>query len=176
VKAKVIIVVGVVLVAALLGVVFGTKKHETRPAKALVGLDSPELSVGDPSGATVRLADLKGTVVFVNYWATWCPPCREEMPSIQNLYRRFRDEKGFRMVTILYRDDYQKAMAYLKDNNYDFPVMLDIDGKSAAAYGVTGVPETYIIDRKGTLRQKMIGPFDWSSPEAVSFISDLMKQ
>lgn len=175
-KAKVIIIVVVILLAALMGLLFGTRKQETKPARALVGLDTPGLAVSDPYGKAVHLSELKGAVVFVNFWATWCPPCREEMPSIQNLYNQFRDQGGFRMVTILYRDDYQKAMAYLKDNNYDFPVVVDIDGKTAMAYGVTGVPETYIVDKKGTLRQKMIGPFDWSSPEAISFMSDLMRQ
>ncbi len=142
----------------------------------MVGLDAPELVVGDPSGKTVHLSELKGTVVFVNFWATWCPPCREELPSIHSLYNRFRDQKGFRMITILYRDDYERAMAYLKGNNYDLPVVVDIDERTATSYGVTGVPETYIVDKQGILKEKMIGPFDWASPQAVARISDMMRQ
>lgn len=170
------IVIVVIAVAAVLVLFFGVTNKGTRPDKAIVGLDAPALAVSDPSGRGVSLSELKGTVVFVNFWATWCPPCREEMPSIQSLYSRFKDQKGFRMVTILYRDDYQKAMALLKEYQYDFPVVMDTSEKTAGAYGVTGVPETYILDKKGILREKMVGPFDWSSPEAVNLISDLMKQ
>lgn len=174
-KAKTMIIV-VIILAALLVVVFGVKRQETKPSRAIVGLDAPELVVGDPSGKAVHLSELKGTVVFVNFWATWCPPCKEEMLSIHNLYKQLKDQKGFRMVTILYRDDYQKAMAYLKDNNYDLPVVVDIDEEAAMSYGVTGVPETYIVDKKGILREKMIGPSDWASPQTVARISDMMRQ
>jgi DsbE subfamily thiol:disulfide oxidoreductase len=174
VKAKGIIVIIVVL-AALLVLFFGVKRQETKLPKAVVGLNAPELMISDQSGKTYSLADLKDSVVFVNFWATWCQPCREEMPSLQALYTQFKDRKGFRMATILYRDDYQRAMAYMKENNYEFPVLLDSNERTAKSYGVTGVPETYILDRKGILKEKMIGPFDWSSPQAVSRISELLK-
>jgi thiol-disulfide isomerase/thioredoxin len=175
VKAKTIILAAFVI-AAVLGVIVGCKKQEAKPSGSFVGIEAPELAVGDPNGKTVRLSELKDTVVFVNFWATWCPPCREEMPSIQALHNKFKDQKDFRMITILYRDKYDNAMAYMKDNKYDFPVVVDIDEKTAKSYGVTGVPETYIVDKKGILREKMIGPFDWASPQAVDRISDLMKQ
>ena len=175
-KAKAIIIV-VIILAALMVLLFGARKQETRlPKAAIEGLAAPELILSDPSGKLHSLSELGGSVVFVNFWATWCPPCREEMPSIQNLYNQFKYQKGFRMVTILYRDDYQKAMAYLKENNYDFPVVVDTDEKTARAYGVTGVPETYIVDKKGILRKKIIGPFDWASPRAVSLMSEIMRQ
>ncbi|MCL4475674.1 MAG: TlpA family protein disulfide reductase [Nitrospirae bacterium] len=175
-KAKAIIIV-VIILAALMVLLFGVRKQETRlPKAAIEGLAAPELILSDPSGKLHSLSELRGSVVFVNFWATWCPPCREEMPSIQNLYNQFKDQKEFRMVTILYRDDYQKAMAYLKENNYDFPVVVDTDEKTARAYGVTGVPETYIVDKKGILKQKRIGPFDWTSPQAISLMSDLVRQ
>jgi len=78
------------------------------------------------------------------------------------------------MVTILYKDDYGKAVAYMKQNNYALPVLIDRDGESAKAYGVTGVPETYIVDKQGVLREKVIGPADWNSPQAISLISNLI--
>jgi thiol-disulfide isomerase/thioredoxin len=174
-KARSIIILAVVLLA-LVVLVFGVKRQGTRLTKAIVGLDAPELMLKDPSGRALDPSELKGSVIFVNFWATWCQPCREEMPSVQNLYSGFKDKKGFRMVTILFRDDYEKATAYLKENNYDIPVFLDSNETTARVYGVTGVPETYIVDKKGILKEKMIGPFDWASPQAVSLLSDLLRQ
>jgi DsbE subfamily thiol:disulfide oxidoreductase len=174
-KPKSVILVAL-FIAAIALILFSVKREETPKTKAVVGLNAPEFSLSDPSGRTYTLAELKGSVVFINFWATWCPPCIEEMPSLQNLYNGFKDNKEFRMVTILYKDDYEKAMAYMKQNNYALPVLIDREGKAAKAYGVTGVPETYIVDKQGILRQKVIGPADWNSTEADSLIANLLKQ
>ena len=175
-KPKSVILIAVFIVAIAI-ILFSVKREETPKTQAVVvGLNAPEFSLSDPSGKTYTLSELKGSVVFINFWATWCPPCIEEMPSIQNLYNGFKDRKEFRMVTILYKDDYEKAMAYMKQNNYALPVLIDREGKSAKAYGVTGVPETYIVDKQGVLREKVIGPADWNSTEADSLISNLLKQ
>lgn len=176
-KTKSVILIAIFISAiAIVFFLFGEKRGEAPRTKAVVGLNAPEFSLSDPSGKTYTLSELKGSVVFINFWATWCPPCVEEMPSIQNLYNGFKDKNEFRMVTILYKDDYEKAMAFLKQNNYAVPVLIDREGKSAKAYGVTGVPETYIVDKQGVLRQKVIGPADWNSIESDSFISNLLKQ
>lgn len=155
-------------------ILFSIKREETPKTQAVVGLNPPGFLLSDPSGKTYTLSELKGSVVFINFWATWCPPCIEEMPSIQNLYNQFKDSKEFRMVTILYKDDYEKAVAFMKQNNYALPVLIDREGRSAKAYGVTGVPETYIVDKQGVLREKVIGPADWNSPQAISLISNLI--
>jgi len=174
-KLKSLILIAI-FIAAIALILFSVKRDETPTTKVIVGLNAPEFLLSDPSGKTYTLSELKGSVVFINFWATWCPPCAEELPSIQNLYNGFKDKKEFRMVTILYKDDYNKAMAYLKQNNYTLPVLIDRDGKSAKAYGVTGVPETYIVDKQGVLREKVIGPADWNSTQADSLISNLLKQ
>jgi DsbE subfamily thiol:disulfide oxidoreductase len=174
-KSAILIVIFIAAIAIVF-FLFSEKRDEAPRTKAVVNLNAPEFVVSDPSGKTYTLSELKGSVVFINFWATWCPPCIEEIPSIQNLYNGFKDKKEFRMVTILYKDDYNKAMAYLNQNNYTLPVLVDRDGKSAKAYGVTGVPETYIVDKQGVLRQKVIGPADWNSAEADSFIANLLKQ
>jgi len=173
------IILSMIVAVGIVALVFlsrSNKGTETSLSRAIVGLDAPELLVSDTSGKTYRLADLKGSVVFVNFWATWCQPCREEMPSLQTLYNQLKDRKGFRMVTVLYRDDYQRAMAYMRENHYEFPVLLDDGGKTAMSYGVTGVPETYVLDKKGVLKEKMIGPFDWASPDAVARIAKLIEE
>ena len=173
------IILSMIVAVGIVALVFlsrSNKGTETSLSRAIVGLDAPELLVSDTSGKTYRLADLKGSVVFVNFWATWCQPCREEMPSLQTLYNQLKDRKGFRMVTVLYRDDYRRAMAYMSENHYEFPVLLDDGGKTAKSYGVTGVPETYVLDKKGVLKEKMIGPFDWASPDAVARIAKLIEE
>lgn len=173
------IILSMVVALGIVALVFlsrSNKGTETSLPRVIVGLDAPDLLVSDTAGKTYRLSDLKGSVVFVNFWATWCQPCREEMPSIQTLYNQLKDRKGFRMVTILYKDDYQRAMAYMSENHYELPVLLDDNGKTAKSYGVTGVPETYILDKKGVLKEKMIGPFDWASPDAVARIAKLIEE
>lgn len=157
-------------------VLFFAIKKEKSQHQAVIGLYAPELTVSDAAGKPLNLSELKGSVVFINFWATWCPPCREEMPSLQSLYSRFKDDKGFRMVTIIYKDDYRKAVEYLKANNYELPVWRDDGGKTAGAFGVTGVPESYVVDKNGILKEKVIGPADWSSTQAVSLISNLLRE
>ncbi len=174
-KAKTIIITLLVIAAGLI-LVFVARRQETKAPAVLVGLNAPELTVSDFSGKNYSLSDFKGSVVFVNFWATWCQPCREEIASIQALYNRLKEGTGFRMVTILYRDDYPHAMEYMRQNSYEFPVFLDNSGKTAKSYGVTGVPETYIVDKRGVLKEKIIGPLDWASPEAVSRIAELLKE
>lgn len=150
--------------------------QEKQPIVA-VGLHVPNLEVADAATSRkLSLADFRGKVLFINFWATWCQPCREEMPSIEGLFKRFTDNKDFVMLTILFRDDPQTAIYYLKQNGFDFPVTLDKEGQTARAYGLTGVPETYIVDKKGILREKIIGPYQWDSPEALELISRLLKE
>jgi DsbE subfamily thiol:disulfide oxidoreductase len=175
-KAKGIILM-VIFLSGLIVLFFGIRREETsRRPSATVGLDAPEVVLRDASGKAFTLAELKGSVVFVNFWASWCEPCKEEIPSIQGMYNHFRNDGQFRMLTILYKDESQTARAFLKEGNYDFPVLTDTDGRSAMSYGVTGVPETYIVDKKGILREKIIGPADWTSPQAITLIANLIKE
>jgi DsbE subfamily thiol:disulfide oxidoreductase len=174
------VILGVLFLLGLFVVVMSMKKEVKREmppeAGTTVGRPAPELSVRDTAGKTYTLSALKGSVVFINFWASWCQPCKEEMSSLQALYNRFKGDPGFRLVTILYRDDYEKARALMKEGNYEFPVYLDEGGRSAAAYGVTGVPETYIVDKKGILREKVIGPADWNSPQAISAVATPLQE
>jgi len=117
---------------------------------------------------------VQGKVLFINFWASWCPPCKEEMPSLEALYRELRSDGRFSMLTILYNDDPKNAVDYMMANRFTFPVFADHDGISAKRYNVTGVPETYVIDKKGTLRKRVIGAADWYSPEAKAYLNALL--
>lgn len=170
------LIIAVILLAGLAVIIFGAQKEDTpRTAiKAVIGQKAPELALTDASGNSYDLKRLKGKALFINFWAPWCRPCREEMPSIQALYNRFKDNPQFQMLTILYKEDLAKAEAYMKENNFKLPVMLDSSGTTAEAFGVTGIPETYIVDKKGVIRDRHIGPEDWNSPQVVALISALL--
>jgi len=136
---------------------------------------APAIEIKDiATGQKVAMEQFKGKVLFINFWASWCPPCKEEMPSLEALHRELRSDSRFAMLTILYNDDPINAIDYMKANGYTFPVVTDHDGISAKRYNVTGVPETYVIDKKGTLRKRVIGAADWNSPEAKTYINALL--
>ncbi len=154
-------IVPVVLLCMML--LFASCGKEERIAE--VGRIPPDFSLVDMKGKTWKLSDLKGQVVFVNFWATWCPPCRSEMPSMQKLHVSMPEGK-FKMLTILYNDKPETAAAYADQLKLTFPILLDPDGKIGKAYGLTGVPETYIVDKEGVLRHKILGPREWNTPTA----------
>lgn len=136
---------------------------------AEIGKPAPDFALTDTTGKTWTLSELNGQAIFINFWATWCPPCREELPSMQNLYREL-DSKGFQMLTILMNDDPNRAVIMAKGANLTFPILVDHNGAASAAYGITGVPETYIVDATGILREKIIGPRQWDSAESKEMI------
>ena len=119
----------------------------------------------DRQGRTWQLSKLRGQVVFVNFWATWCPPCLTEMPSMQKLHESMPRDT-FKMLAILYKDEPGAADRLAIQKQYSFPILTDPGDRVGAAYGLTGVPETFIVDRQGILREKFIGPVQWDSPGA----------
>ncbi|PKL51646.1 MAG: hypothetical protein CVV37_05380 [Nitrospira bacterium HGW-Nitrospira-1] len=142
-----------------------------------VGLYAPNLDLKDEiSGRKLTSEDLKNKIVFVNFWATWCSPCKEEMPSIESLFKDMAGNEKFQMVTILYKDPYRNGTAYMKQNRYTFPVYSDSNGITARNFGVTGIPETYVIDKKGILRQRVLGPAEWNTPEVKNFLNSLLNE
>ena len=133
------------------------------PKVATVGKPAPDFTLVDLNGNTWTLSELKGQVVFVNFWATWCPPCREEMPSMQRLYTMLPKDK-FKMLAILNKDDPALAKNFAAKFGITMPILNDPDNKIGPKYGLTGVPETYIVDKQGVLREKFIGPARWDAP------------
>lgn len=151
----------------------GCEKKQAPLGKAEFDKPSPKFSLQDTEGNRVELAALEGKVVFINFWATWCPPCRQEMPSILGLYRKMAG-KPFVLVTILVNDDPANANAFYKTIGGSLPTLLDPNGAVGNAYGITGVPETFIIDKKGILRKKVIGGWEWDSADAEKLINQYL--
>lgn len=124
-------------------------------------------------GGTRSLGDLKGRVVFLNFWATWCPPCREEAPSMEALYRRL-GETGLEFLAVDIREKQKPVEAFVRENDLTFPVVLDESGKVSGIYGIRSVPATFIIDRDGSIIAAVIGGRKWDSPEVIAAFETLL--
>lgn len=126
-------------------------------------------------GEQVSLSQYRGKVVILNFWATWCPPCREEMPSMERLYQKHKD-RGLVMLAVNIEENGKKAVSqFLKKTPYSFPILLDSRGVVQNAYGVFRFPESFIIDRNGVVVKKVIGGRDWTSNSTVELIELLLK-
>lgn len=141
----------------------------TRPPH--IGNPAPEFTVQD-SDRKVSLNELRGKIVVLNFWATWCPPCIEEMPSLVQMQQKMKP-KGVEVLAVSVDADESAYRRFLKDHNVDLLTVRDPDQKSNNLYGTFKFPETYVIDRNGVLRRKFIGAVDWSQPEIVEFLSKL---
>jgi thiol-disulfide isomerase/thioredoxin len=124
-------------------------------------------------GQTVTLAGLKGKVVFLNFWATWCGPCRAEMPSMEALYRRFKS-RGLEILAVNLREDRKDAAAFMNQFKLTFPAALDSSGRIGSQYGVAAIPTTYIINREGMIIARMVGSIGWDTPEMIAAFEALM--
>jgi peroxiredoxin len=130
----------------------------------------------DLQGQVVRLSQLKGNVILINIWTTWCPPCRKEMPTMETLHRRLQNA-DFVMLAISQDVDGQKTVRpYLQEGGFTFPVLLDVTGEVGKKYGVTGYPETFIIDRQGNIVHHHVGYNDWSQPAVEQALRRLIDQ
>jgi cytochrome c biogenesis protein CcmG/thiol:disulfide interchange protein DsbE len=131
-------------------------------ATAEVGRSAPDVTVLDVQGHPWRLADLRGRPVFLNFWATWCEPCREEMPLIQKAYADgWGADVQFMGVDVTSEEARpQTVRTYVRRHGYGYPIFLDPRGSAAAAYGVTGLPTSFFVDRSGVIRAKVVGPLD----------------
>jgi len=154
----------------------GSLRPSSEPAAAVaVGGQAPDFSLTDLDGRVVSLAQLRGKVVLVNFWATWCPPCRAEMPSMEKLYHLLKDEDFVMLAINIEADGEQTVARFLEKNQHSFPILLDTQGVVQKQYGVYKFPETFVIRKDGIIDDKVIGAFDWAHPETVAYFRDLIK-
>ena len=123
----------------------------------------------------LNIADLRGKVVVLNFWASWCPPCLEETQSLNTLQQNITSRGGV-VLGISVDEDKDAYEKFLVDNHVIFPTYRDATKKTATNYGTSMFPETYLIDRQGRLARKIVGPQDWQSPEVMRSIDTLLKQ
>ena len=119
-------------------------------------------------GKFVKLSKFQGKVVLLNFWATWCPPCRQEMPSMQKLYEKMKNEK-FQMISInIEKTSKENLAVFMKKNKYTFPVLMDPMDLVSSQYGIISIPTTFIIDKSGFIAKKIIGSFEWDDEGMVN--------
>jgi len=122
----------------------------------LVGAPAPEIALRDLQGQEVRLSDLHGKIVLLNFWATWCKPCKEEMPAMQASYDKLRDQ-GFVVLAVNELEDTDKVIEHIRTHGHTFLVVMDHDNRVANQYGVVGLPASFLIDRQGIVREHIFG-------------------
>jgi len=132
-------------------------------AEKSVNSKAPDFSLKDAYGKSLSLSSLKGKVVLVNFWATWCPPCKAEMPSMNRLYNEIRS-RGFEIVAISTDNSISPVKDFLAKNRIDFPVLFDETKSVTRQYHVFSMPTTFLIDRGGMIVEKFYGEEDWTDP------------
>ena len=135
---------------------------------------APDFTLMNMQGEPVSLSQYRGKVVILNLWATWCPPCREEMPSMEGLYQKYKDQ-GLVILAVSADENGKKAVSqFLQRTPYSFPILLDSDSVVQNAYGVFRFPESFIIDRNGIVVKKIIGGHNWMSGSTFEMINFLL--
>ena len=157
------------LLASLLLVALSGCYSGSRPPR--IGSNALDFTVQDGQ-SKVTLSQFRGQVLVLNFWATWCPPCIEEMPSLVEMQRRLKS-KGVTVLAVSVDVDESAYRQFVKDHNVNLLTVRDPDQKSSALYGTFKFPETYIVDRNGVIRRKFIGAVDWTAPEVTDFLGKL---
>ena len=143
--------------------------------KAEVGFKAPAFTVRSLKGHRVQLADHKGKVVILNLWATWCGPCRVEMPGMENLYRRYRSQGLEILAVSLDKGSTEKVQKFADEYQLSFPILLDTDGQVESRYHTLTIPTTFVIDKRGMVIAEVDGAKHWESEETFEAIEYLLK-
>lgn len=142
------------------------------PGSVAGGGPAPDFTLPSFEGESVTLSDLRGQVVVLNFWASWCPPCRQEMPAFQRVWEQVQD-RGVVFLGINIQDDPEKARAFLREVGVTYTNLLDPPGQVAALYNVLGIPSTFVVGRDGTLRRWKVGVL--SEKALLAMVEDAMR-
>jgi peroxiredoxin len=140
--------------------------HRTQPV---------EIQLKDIYGNTFRLSDFRGKIVFLNFWATWCPSCVVEMPSMEKLHRRFKD-KDFMMVAINMQESDEQVKTFFTKMKLSFTALLDSDGEVASGFAVNALPTTFVLDKEGRIAGQALGAREWDSRASIGLFEFLMNK
>ena len=163
---------------AILVLAFGVVWLQSSKYEPLtVGKVAPDFELPDLDDKSVRLSDFRGKVIFLNFWATWCKPCREEMPSMEVLHQSLQKDGLVVLAVSIDRVTTKKDIPpFVKNLNLTFPILVDSWGQTDKRYKLMGVPETYVIDQQGVLQEKIIGPRDWTRLDNLNIVTKLLKE
>ncbi len=174
-KRLILVILPTILVTVLLSVGCSAGfeqagSEQSAPAAPQVDKLAPDFQLPNLDGQIISLSDLRGKPVLINFWATWCPPCREEMPYLQQIYDEW-SSKGLVLLTIDIGETPAQIKEFMQNNNLSLPVLLDATKSVAQRYNITGIPTTFLIDKNGVIRAKIIGSF----PSAEAIEKELSK-
>ena len=130
----------------------------SEPQEARVGSQAPDFQLNNLDGHSISLSDLRGKPVFINFWATWCSPCRSEMPYIQEIYEEWSG-KGLVVLAINIGESPSQVEEFMESQNLSFPVLLDTGKNIAQKYNIQGIPTSFFVDKDGVVQEKIIGAF-----------------
>lgn len=128
---------------------------------------APDFTLQDVDGKTWRLSELRGRPVIVNFWATWCPPCREEMPSMQRAWEQLQAE-GVMMLAVNVGESADTVFQFTANYPVDFPLLLDLDSSVLSQWPVKGLPATFVVDAQGRIAYRAIGGREWDDPQLLA--------
>ncbi|MDR0388549.1 MAG: TlpA family protein disulfide reductase [Spirochaetaceae bacterium] len=134
---------------------------------------APDFTLKTPGGASISLAALKGKVVFLNFWATWCGPCRVEMPSMEAVYGELKN-RGFEVLAVDVQERAADVQNFLTEFGLSFPSVLDTTGRISRLYNITAFPTTFILDREGNIIIRLVGSINWNTPEMIAAFRTLL--
>ncbi len=137
---------------------------------------APDFSLKDLNSRKVGLKQFREKIIFLNFWATWCGPCKEEMPSLEVLYQQFKEKNFILLAISVDYEGLKPVQEFINKHLYTFPVLLDPKCETLDLFEVKGIPTTFIINKKGKMIGRAIGPRDWKSPDVISLINLLIEK
>jgi peroxiredoxin len=163
------------LIAMGPGLPGNTSGDPTSPLNSdnIINSRAPDFTLKDLNSNSIVLSAFKGKVVLLNFWATWCPPCRAEMPALNKLYQQLKP-RGLVVVAVSTDRSISDIKGFLEKHKFDFPILFDEDRTAARLYRVFSMPTTFLIDRNGTIVEKFYGEYDWTEPETKGKIEKLL--
>ena len=145
------------------------------PVDKIIGENAPDFILKDMSGKDVTLSSFKGKPIVLNFWATWCPYCRQERPYLKSLYEEYKD-KDLVIIAVSLDRSSKTVKRFLEQNPAPYMVLTDTEGMTVALYNIMGYPTTYLINRNGKITQKLVGPVEWTDRNVKDFIDKLISQ
>lgn len=165
----------IIIIAVIAAVIIIVWKSKSAYQPVVAGVDAIDFILPDLNGKQVNFDSYRGKVVFLNFWATWCKPCEEEIPSMQYLYETLKGQPFEIVAVSIDKDPPESVAAFAKKYNVTFTVLHDRKGRIKELYKTTGVPETFIVDQNGVIAEKVWGPRDWSNSNSIATILELLR-